>query len=126
MPKRAVRVALASSCTATVYGPCRCSTATRELRGRGYQFMRCNIFGTRALDPQPRRRGVGAAGESGERVVRGGSGGRVVPRRWIEAPGEALGVVERRVPCKTVLEVNDNLGRRIPDRLTFEPKEPRA
>lgn len=34
-------------------------------------------------------------------------------------------VAERRAPCKTVLEVNDNSGRRIPDRLTFEPKEPR-
>lgn len=27
------------------------------------------------------------------------------------------------MPCKTVLEVNDNSGRRIPDRLTFELKE---
>ena len=41
--------------------------------------------------------------------------------QWDGPHGETL--YSRRVPCKTVLEVNDNSGRRIPDRLTFELKE---
>lgn len=101
-PKLAMRVGLASSSIATVYGPCRCSTATQELRGRGYQFMRCNIVGTRA----------GSSSRCREEVPEDRDAGR-------------NSVAERRVPCKTVLEVNDNSGRRIPGRLTFERKEPR-
>lgn len=95
-----MRVGLASSCIATVYGPCRWSTATQELRGRGYQFMRCNIVGTRA----------GSSFRCREEVPEDRGTGRNP-------------VAERRVPCKTVLEVNDNSGRRIPGRLTFERKE---
>lgn len=98
--KRAMRVGSAISCIATVYGPCRCSTATQELRGRGYQFMRCNIVGTRAGSSSRCR--------------------REVPE---DRGAERKPVVERRVPCKTVLEVNDNSGRRIPDRLTFESRK---
>lgn len=41
--------------------------------------------------------------------------------QWDGPHGETL--YSRRVPCKTVLEVNDNSDRRIPDRLTFELKE---
>lgn len=94
----APRLRASRPCTAS----CRCSTATQELRGRGYQFMRCNIVGTRA-----------------------GSSSRC--RREVPEDRSAWRnpVAKRRVPCKTVLEVNDNSGRRIPDRLTFEPKEPR-
>lgn len=43
----------------------------------------------------------------------------------IGALGGILWSREASAPCKTVLEVNDNSGRRIPGRLTFEPKEPR-
>jgi len=85
-------------CTA----PCRCSTATQELWGRGYQFMRCNIVGTRARSSSRCRREVPEDRSAGRNSI-----------------------AERRVPCKTVLEVNDNSGRRIPGRLTFESKEPR-
>lgn len=85
-------------CTA----PCRCWTATQELRGRGYQFMRCNIVGTRARSSSRCRREVPEDRSAGRNPV-----------------------AERRVPCKIVLGVNDNSGRRIPGRLTFESKEPR-
>lgn len=77
-----------------VRAPCRCSTATQELRSRRYQFMRCNI-GTRA--------------RSSSRCRREAPEDRSVGRN-----------PERRVSCKTVLEVNDNSGRQIPGRLTFE------
>lgn len=100
-----MRVGLVSSCIRSLRrctAPCRCSTATQELRGRGYQFMRCNIVGTRVRSSSRCRREVPKDRNAGRNPV-----------------------AERRVPCKTVLEVNDNSGRRIPGRLTFESKEPR-
>lgn len=103
--KRAMRVGLVSSCIRSLRrctAPCRCSTATQELRSRRYQFMRCNIVGTRARSSSRCRREVPEDRSVGRDPV-----------------------AERRVSCKTVLEVNDNSGRQIPGRLTFELKEPR-
>lgn len=100
-----MRVGLVFSCIRSLRrctAPCRCSTATQELRSRRYQFMRCNIVGTRARSSSRCRREVPKDRSVGRNPV-----------------------AERRVSCKTVLEVNDNSGRQIPGRLTSESKEPR-
>lgn len=89
-------------------------------------FVRCD--GVRPhVDARRQHRNSGAAGINlcgatlSERASdpHPGVGGRY-PRSVGRNP-----VAERRVPCKTVLEVNDNSGRRIPGRLTFKSKEPR-
>lgn len=95
-----MRVGLVSSCIRSLsrcMAPCRCSTATQELRSRRYQFIRCNTVGTRAKSSSWCQREVPEDRSAGRNPV-----------------------AERRVSCKTVLEVNDNSGRQIPGRLTFE------
>lgn len=90
------------SSVATCTAPCRCSMATQELWSRRYQFMRCNIVETRTRSSSRCRREVPGNRSAGRNAV-----------------------AERRLSCKTVLEVNDNSGRQISGRLTFESKEPR-